>query len=42
MTLGHVMGREPADVLMFLVEFQAHLGGEREAAVVGLREEVGE
>lgn len=42
MKLGCVKGRDPADVLMYLVEIQAHLGREGEVAVVGLGEEVRE
>lgn len=41
MKLGFFMVREPVDVLMFRVEPRAHRGGEGEAALVGLREEVG-
>lgn len=40
MELGCVMGREPADMLMFLVETQAQLVGGGEVAVVRLGEEV--
>lgn len=42
MKLSCVMGREPADVLIFLVESQTYLGGGGELAVVGLGEEVRE
>ena len=37
-----VMDREPADVLIFWLENQVHLGGGGEVAVVGLDEEARE
>lgn len=40
MKLGCVAGRELADVPIFLVGIQTPLGGEGEAAVVGLGEGV--